>query len=159
MLVTCITAVRMLSRWHSPFRYLRIEVDDALWWQFQVHVMFGKVFAGFGALNRSRSLVPNQTLLQKEALVLLYLYYCSGVWGCMGKTSVTDFTDGKTRTGRIIAWSDYNKGFVKNGVWVMKREHPRNVCIFFPFNVHWINVVKINLPLRKDALRNLHKCI
>ena len=48
----------------TNYRYLGIEVDEALRWQSQVDTICKKVSAGVGALKRIRSLVPRQTLLR-----------------------------------------------------------------------------------------------
>ena len=54
----------------TNYRYLGIEVDEALGWQSQVDIICTKVSAGIGALKHIRSLVPRQTLLRMyEALV------------------------------------------------------------------------------------------
>ena len=93
----------------TTYRYLRIEVDEALGWQCQVDIIFKKVSAGLGALKRIRPLVPRQTLLRMyEALVLPYLDYCSEVWGCMGKSQCDRLQKLQNRAGRIITFSDYN---------------------------------------------------
>ena len=68
------------------YRYLGIEVDEALGWQPHVHAVCKKVSACIGAIKRIRSLVPRQTLLKVyDALVAPYFDYCSEVSGCMGK--------------------------------------------------------------------------
>ena len=48
----------------TNYRYLGIEVDEALGWQSQVDTICKKVSAAIGALKRTRSLVPHQTLLR-----------------------------------------------------------------------------------------------
>ena len=55
----------------ATYRYLVIEVDEALGWQCQVDIIGKKVSVGLGVLKRIRPLVPSQTLLRMyEALVL-----------------------------------------------------------------------------------------
>ena len=54
----------------TNYRYLGIEVEEALGWQSHVDTICKKVSAGIGALKRIRSLVPRQTLLKMyDALV------------------------------------------------------------------------------------------
>ena len=48
----------------TNYRYLGIEVDEALGWQSHVDIICKKVSAGIGALKRIRSLVAHQTLLR-----------------------------------------------------------------------------------------------
>ena len=94
--------------WVTNYRYLGIEVDEALGWQSQVDTICKKVSAGIGALKRTRYLVPRQTLLRMyEALVTPYFDYCSKVWGCMGKGLCDRLQRLKNRAGRIISFSDY----------------------------------------------------
>ena len=70
----------------TNYRYLGMEVDEALGWQPHVDTFCKKVSAGIGAIKRIRSLLPRQTLLKMyDALVAHYFDYCSEVWGCMGK--------------------------------------------------------------------------
>ena len=70
----------------TNYRYLGIEVDEALGWQPHVDAVCKKVSAGIGAIKHIRSLVPRQTLQKMyDALVAPYFDYCSEVWGCMGK--------------------------------------------------------------------------
>ena len=45
----------------TNYRYLGIEVDEALGWQSHVDTICKKVSAGIGALKCIRSLVPRQT--------------------------------------------------------------------------------------------------
>ena len=93
----------------ATYRYLVIEVDEALGWQCQVDIIGKKVSVGLGALKRIRPLVPSQTLLRMyEALVLPYLDYCSEVWGCMGKSQCDRLQKLHNRARRIITFSDYN---------------------------------------------------
>ena len=95
----------------TTYRYLGIEVDEALGWQCQADIICKKVSAGLGALKRIRPLVPSQTLLQMyEALVLPYLDYCFEVWGCMRKSQCDRLQKLQNRAGRIITFSDYNTG-------------------------------------------------
>ena len=55
----------------TTYRYLGIEVDEALVWQCPVDVICEKVPAGHRALKRICPLVPRQTLLRMyDALVL-----------------------------------------------------------------------------------------
>ena len=64
----------------TNYRYLRIEVDEALGWQSHVDTVCTKVSAGIGALKCIRSLVPRQTLLRMyDALVAPSFDYCSEV--------------------------------------------------------------------------------
>ena len=54
----------------TNYRYLGMEVDEALGWQPHVDAVCKKVSAGIGAIKRIRSLVPRQTLLKMyDALV------------------------------------------------------------------------------------------
>ena len=93
----------------TNYRYLGIEVDEALGWQSHVDTICKKVSAGIGALKRIRSLVPRQTLLKMyEALVAPYFDYCSEVWGCMGKGLCDRLGILQNGAGRIITFSDYN---------------------------------------------------
>ena len=93
----------------TNYRYLGIEVDEALGWQSHVDTICKKVSAGIGALKRIRSLVPRQTLLKMyDALVAPYFDYCSEVWGCMGKGLCDRLQTLQTRAGRITTFSDYN---------------------------------------------------
>ena len=93
----------------TNYRYLGIEVDEALGWQSQVDIICTKVSAGIGALKHIRSLVPRQTLLRMyEALVAPYFDYCSEVLGCMGPGLCDRLQRLKNRAGRIITFSDYN---------------------------------------------------
>ena len=93
----------------TNYRYLGIEVDEALGWQSHVDTICKKVSAGIGALKRIRSLVPRQTLLKMyDALVAPYFDYCSEVWGCMGKGLCDRLQRLQNRAGRIITFSDYN---------------------------------------------------
>ena len=55
------------------YRYLGIEVDEALGWQSQVDIICKNVSAGLGALKRIRSLVPHQTLLRMYEIMRLWL--------------------------------------------------------------------------------------
>ena len=48
----------------TNYRYLGIEVDEALGWQSQVDIICTKVSVGIAALKRICSLVPLQTLLR-----------------------------------------------------------------------------------------------
>ena len=65
----------------TNYRYLGIEVDEALGWQSHLDTTCKKVSAGKGALKRIRSLVPRQTLLKMyDASVAPYFDYCSEVW-------------------------------------------------------------------------------
>ena len=92
----------------TNYRYLGIEVDEALRWQSHVDTICKKVSAGIGALKCIRSLVPRQTLLNMhDALVAPYFDYCSEVWGCMGKGLCDRLQTLQTRAGRIITFSDY----------------------------------------------------
>ena len=64
----------------TNYRYLGIEVDEALGWQSQVDIICTKVSVRIAALKRICSLVPLQTLLRMyEALVAPYFDYCSEV--------------------------------------------------------------------------------
>ena len=93
----------------TNYRYLGIEVDKTLGWQSQVDTIRKKVFAGIGALEGIRSLVPRQTLMTLyEALVTPYFDYCFEVWGCMGKGLCDRLQRLQNRAGRIITFSDYN---------------------------------------------------
>ena len=93
----------------TNYRYLGIEVDEALGWQSHVDTICKKVSAGIGALKRIRSLVPRQTLLKMyDALVAPYFDYCSEVRGCMGKGLCDRLQRLQNRAGRIITFSDYN---------------------------------------------------
>ena len=94
----------------TNYRYLGIEVDEALGWQSHVDTVGKKVSAGIGAIKRIRSLVPRQTLLKMyEALVAPYFDDCSEVWGCMGKGLRDRLQRLQNRAGRIIVrFSDYN---------------------------------------------------
>ena len=57
----------------TNYRYLGIEVDEALGWQSQIDIICTKVSAGIGALKHIRSLVPRETLLKiYDALVAPY---------------------------------------------------------------------------------------
>ena len=91
----------------TNYRYLGIEVDEALGWQSQVHIICKKVSAGIGALKRIRSLVPRQTLLKMyEGLV--GPYFCSEFWGCMGTGLCDRLQRLQNRAGRNITFSDYS---------------------------------------------------
>ena len=93
----------------TNYRYLGIEVDEALGWQSHVDTVGKKVSAGIGAIKRIGSLVPRQILLKMyEALVAPYFDYCSEVWGCMGKGLRDRLQRLQNRAGRIIRFSDYN---------------------------------------------------
>ena len=93
----------------TNYRYLGIEVDEALGWQPHVDAVCKKVSAGLGAIKRIRSLVPRQTLLKMyDALVAPYFDYCSEVWGCMGKGLCDRLQRLQNRAGRIIKFCDYN---------------------------------------------------
>ena len=93
----------------TNYRYLGIEVDEALGWQSHVDTICKKVSAGIGALKRIRSLVPRQTLLKMyDASVAPYFDYCSEVWGCIGKGLCDRLQRLQNRAGRIITFSDYN---------------------------------------------------
>ena len=64
----------------TNYRYLGIEVDEALGGQSQVDIICTKVSAGIGALKHIRSLVPRQTLLRMyEASVAPSFDYWSEV--------------------------------------------------------------------------------
>ena len=64
----------------TNYRYLGIEVDEALGWQSQIDIICTKVSAGIGALKHIRSLVPRQTLLRMyEASVAPSFDYWSEV--------------------------------------------------------------------------------
>ena len=94
----------------TNYRYLGMEVDEALGWQPHVDAVCKKVSAGIGAIKRIRSLVPRQTLLKMyDALVAPYFDYCSEVWGCMGKGLCDRLQRLQNRAGRIITFSDYNR--------------------------------------------------
>ena len=94
----------------TNYRYLGIEVDEALGWQSHVVVVCKKVSAGIGAIKRIRSLVPRQTLLKMyDALVAPYFDYCSEVWECMGKGLCDRLQRLQNRAARIITFSDYNR--------------------------------------------------
>ena len=87
----------------TNYRYLGIEVDEALGWQSQVDTICKKVSAGIGALKGIRSLVPHQTLLRMyEALIAPYFDYCSRVRGCMGKGLCDRLRRLQNRAGRVI---------------------------------------------------------
>ena len=61
----------------TNYRYLGMEVDEALGWQPRVDAICKKVSAGIGAIRHIRSLVPRQTLLKMyDALVAPYFDYC-----------------------------------------------------------------------------------
>ena len=95
--------------WVTNYRYLGIEVDEALGWQSQVDTICKKVSAGIGALKRTHYLVPRQTLLRMyEALVAPYFDYCSEVLGCMGPGLCDRLQRLQNRAGIIITFSDYN---------------------------------------------------
>ena len=66
----------------TNYRYLGIEVDEALGWQSQEDIICTKVSAGIGALKHIRSLVPRQTLLRMyEALVAPSFDSFEGMYG------------------------------------------------------------------------------
>ena len=87
----------------TNYRYLGIEVDEALGWQSQVDIICTKVSAGIGVLKRICPLVPRQTVLTMYgALVAPHFDYCSEVWGCMGPGLCDKLQRLQNRAGRII---------------------------------------------------------
>ena len=94
----------------TNYRYLGIEVDEALGWQSHADTICKKVSAGIGALKRIRSLVPRQTLLKMyDALVAPYFNYIAPTSGDVWEKGLCDRLQRlQNRAGRIITFSDYN---------------------------------------------------
>ena len=65
----------------TNYRYLGIEVDEALGWQPHVDAVCKKVSAGIGAIKRIRSLVPRQTLLKMYDVAFVKIKFWSVVVG------------------------------------------------------------------------------
>ena len=86
----------------TNYRYLGIEVDEALLWQSHVDTICKKVSAGIAALKCIRFLVPRQTLLKMyDALVAPCLIIAPKSEDVWEKACVTDSRDCKIGLGEL----------------------------------------------------------
>ena len=90
---------------------LGVYIDENLSWSLRIDKISRNISSGLGALKRSRSFVPFETLLCSynfNALVQPHFDYCRVVWGNCNKTLSTKLQKLQNRDARILIFSSYD---------------------------------------------------
>ena len=88
--------------------YLGLVVDDALAWSQHIDYLSTKIARGVGILKRTRSFLPNQSLLTLyQSVIEPYFRYCNIVWEQCNETLLDRLQTLQNRAARVIANVSY----------------------------------------------------
>ena len=93
-------------------RYLGVNIDSSLDWEYHIKAISTKVSRAIGFLTYTRNFLPQDTLnIQYTGIVEPHFRYCCSVWGSCGKTEATKATKAtklQNRAARIVTNSSYD---------------------------------------------------
>ena len=76
------------------------------------HKISKKISRGIGGLKRIRHLVPFETLLMYNSLVLSYFHYCGAVWGNCSEELSDKLQKLQNWAAREVTFSNQNLAFI-----------------------------------------------
>ena len=90
-------------------RYLGVNIDSSLDGKDHIKVISSKVSRAIGFLKHARNFLPQDTLKTLyPGIVELHFRYCFSVWGCCGKTDLSQLQKLQNRAVRIVRNSSYD---------------------------------------------------
>ena len=87
----------------TEFKFLGVTIDDKITWKAHIKHIQSKISRSTGIIGRmKRFLEPKILRILYCSLVLPYLQYCAGIWGCNYKTTLRPVIMAQKRALRVI---------------------------------------------------------